>query len=198
MSKTPKVPWNVGSRLRFKTHLEFPWEIVAGKAIWKNSSMRRVLGQPAEPCIQSAHSFLTGTKSSALPQIFRILMISAGMDKTCIKKCSPGDLYNYFLMKLLKIRTRVKFCIPTLTSRALWTPENPLFFFWNSVHHSPLPPDFWSKQVMTFLVLSFDSTCSKNPSFAENGGLSFRKKIPGFRMHFITHFLNQFNEDSYI
>lgn len=158
MSKTPKVPWNVGSRLRFKTHLELPWETVAGKAIWKNSSMRRVLGQPAWTLHPVCTQFSYRHKKFSCATDFQDLMISAGMDKTCIKKCSPGDLYNYFQIKLLKTRTRVKFCIPTLTSRALWTPESPLFFFWNSVHHSPLPPDFWSKQVMTFLALSFDST----------------------------------------
>lgn len=110
---------------------------IAGKAIWKNSSKRRVLGQPAwafHPVwIQS---FLTDTKCPAVPQIFRILMVSAAMDKTCIKKCSPRELYNYFLKKLLKTRSRDKFCILTLTSRAICSPENLPFFFWNSVHHS--------------------------------------------------------------
>lgn len=131
----PKAPWNVGSRIRFKinskTHLELPWETFAAKAIWKNSSKRRVLGQAAWALHPVLHhlwmqSLLTDTKCS---QISRILMASAVMDE----KCSPGDLNNYFLIKLLKIRYRVKPCTLTLTSRAICTPENPLFFSFSGI-----------------------------------------------------------------
>lgn len=126
-----------------QTHLELQWKIVAGKAIWKNSSKRRALGQPAWALHPVwIQRFLTDTKGSAVPHISRVLMVSAAMDETCIKKCSPGDFFNDFLVKLLKTGVRVKFYILTLTSRAGCTSEKPLFLSFSGnlcvIQHSHL------------------------------------------------------------
>lgn len=130
MSKTPKAPWNLGSSSGSKWALNSPG-IAMGKSCWK-SHLEKFLQE------KSSWSACPGPSSSLNTEFsYRHKRFSCATDfQDLVGICSDGwdlhqemftrSVYNTFLMNLLKIGARVKFCILTLISRAICTPENPL------------------------------------------------------------------------